>query len=192
MNRRTARGNRLGLIIVGVLLIAAGAFALGRGFGVIPRLPGGAPVLSAPERRMANTADWFWPVAAIVAIVVLLIAVRWLFVQGRSSKIANLRVDGGSAGRTRMPARVVTRAVEQDAAEAAGVLRARATLIGSRARPGLRLDVTADERADWPRMRTDITGRVRHDLRDCLELDRLPTVVRVRMATAGGRNPDLV
>jgi hypothetical protein len=40
-------------------------------------------------------------------------------------------------------------------------------------------------------MRTDITGRVRHDLRDCLELDRLPTVVRVRMATAGGRNPDL-
>jgi len=192
MNRKTARGNRLGLIIVGVLLLAAGAFALGRGLGVLARFPGDEPVLSMAERRMAHGTPWFWWAAAGAAVVVLLLALRWLFVQGRSSKVSTLRMDGGSGGHTRMPSRVATRAVENDAEDTPGVLRARAALVGSRSRPGLRLDLTADERADWPRLRRDVAGRVRDDLCASLELDELPTVVRVRMATRGGRNPELV
>lgn len=191
MNRRTARGNRLGLIIVGVLLLAAGVFVLARGLGMLPGLPAGEPVLSAAERQMAHTRPWFWPVAAIVALVVLLLALRWLIVQGRSAKIGTLRVDAGRDGGTRLPAGAVTRAVERDAREAPGVLRARATLVGSRSRPGLRLDVTTDARADWPRLRGDVTGRVRDDLRDSLELDGLPTIVRLRVAASTGRNPEL-
>lgn len=191
MNRKTARGNRLGLIIVGVLLLAAGAFTLGRGLGVLARFPGDEPVLSMAERRMAHTTGWFWWAAAGVAVVVLLLALRWLFVQGRSSKVSNLRMDGGADGHTRMPSRVATRAVERDAEDTPGVVRARAALVGSRSRPGLRLDLTADERADWPRLRQDVAGRVRDDLRASLELDRLPTVVRLSLAHRGGRNPEL-
>jgi len=187
MNRRTARGNRLGLVIVGVILLAAGAFALGRGLGLIARLPADEPLLSMPERRMAQTTPWFWWAVAVGAVVVVVLAARWLAVQTRSGRVGVLRVDGD----TRMPARVVARAVERDAEETAGVVRARAALVGSRTRPGLRLDLTADERADWPRLRRDVAGRVRDDLAASLELDELPTVVRVRMANRGGRNPEL-
>lgn len=192
MDRRTARGNRLGLIIVGVLLLAAGAFALGRGYGLIARLPGGEQVLSAAERRVASTTPWFWQAAAAVTVVILLLALRWLLVQGRTGKVAALRLDGGRGGRTRMPSRAVTRAVEREAEDVPGVVHARAALVGSRSRPALRLDITADDRADWPRLRADVTGRVRDDLRACLELDELPTVVRIRMTTPGGRDPRLV
>lgn len=191
MNRRTARGNRLGLIIVGVALLAAGAFALVRGLGLIARLPAGEPVLSMAERRMAHTNPWFWWAAAAIAVVVLLLALRWLAVQGRSSKITTLRLDGGPDGDTRMPSRVITRAVEHDVEDTSGIVRAHAALVGSRARPTLRLDLTADDRADWPRLRQDVAGRVRDDLAASLELDRLPTIVRVRMATQRGRDPEL-
>lgn len=191
MNRRTARGNRLGLAIVGVILLAAGAFALARGFGLIARLPAGEPVLSTAERRMAHTTAWFWWAAAGVAVIVLLLALRWLLVQGRSSKINTLRLDAGPDGETRMPSRVVTRAVEHDAEDTPGIVRAHAVLAGSRARPTLRLDLTADDRADWPRLRQDVAGRVRDHLAAGLELDGLPTVVRVRMATQRGRDPEL-
>lgn len=191
MNRRTARGNRLGLVIVGVILLAAGAFALGRGLGLIARLPADEPILSMAERRMAHTTPWFWWAAAAVAIVVLLLALRWLLVQGRSSKINTLRLDGGPDGDTRMPSRVVTRAVEHDVEDTPGIVRAHAALAGSRSRPTLRLDLTADDRADWPRLRQDVAGRIRDDLATSLELDQLPTIVRVRMATQRGRDPEL-
>ena len=191
MNRRTARGNRLGLVIVGVILLAAGAFALVRGLGLATRLPPGEPVVSAAERRMAHTAPWFWWAAAVVAVIVLLLALRWLLVQGRSSRITTLRLDGGADGDTRMPSRAITRAVEHDVTETPGVVRAHAALVGSRSRPTLRLDLTADDRADWPRLRQDVAGRVRDDLAASLELDELPTIVRVRMAAHGGRDPEL-
>lgn len=194
MDRRTARGNRLGLAIVGVLLVAGGGAALARGLGVLPGLPAAQPLLNAAERRFAKDTPWFWYVVAAVAVIIAVLAIRWLLVQTRSGALRVLRVPGASdgnqaaGGRTRMPARAATRAVTDELAAHRSIAHAGAVLTGSPSAPRLRLNVTADQDCDWPRVRETLNGEALTHLRRALELDALPARVHVHLTgTSIGR-----
>ncbi|GAA1094320.1 hypothetical protein NE857_01530 [Nocardiopsis exhalans] len=184
--RRTARGNRQGLALMGVLLLAAGAVVPLLVYGPFPRFAAGsadetlgsvagqaAPLLAAP---------WIPYAVAALAVLAVVAALRWLLVQGRSARVSSLHLAEGDGGRTDVVARAACKALASEISAYPGVRRGRAQLTESPREPCLLLDLVLAEDADpvavWQRCRNEALAR----LRLSLDLDRLPTVLRISVA----------
>ena len=182
MSRRTARGNRLGLALVGAALLLAGVAGLIRGLGWWPGVFGAAQsgVTEQSSRFAAEQGDWFWPVLAAVLVLIGLLALRWLLVQARTGSVRTLRLEQDSRrGTTTVPARVVTAALTADLADGVPLRRVNAGLTGSPTRPRLHLSAALPAGADPVSARARI-GEALWRQRRALEVDRLPTVVTMR------------
>lgn len=182
MNRRTARLNRTGLTIVGVLLLLAGLATLLRALGLMPGILGAAsaPVTAQPVRELAGDQAWFWPVLAIVLIVVALLSLWWLAAQTRTDTIRGVSLESDRRrGNTRLPARAVTTALEDDLAVAGYLRRISATLAGSAVRPRLRLAVSMDPGADPGTALERLRGALDRSRR-ALESPRMPATILLR------------
>ncbi len=76
MNRGRAFGrgiawvNRTGLVVLGLILFAAGAAASARGLGVFGANAARAPLLPSPVSTFAGSTSWFWPAVAAGGVVV--------------------------------------------------------------------------------------------------------------------------
>jgi hypothetical protein len=185
---RTGRGNRYGLTIVGLILTAAGAAALTVGLGVLGTARAHTALLTPAQTRYVHAHGWFWPAVAVLAGVVALAGLRWLFVQTRRDRVGLLSLETDRRrGATRIQSDVATGALEDEVASYPGVTRARAHLTGSPAQPELALTVAAERHADLAGLRTLIhDGAVAH-LRAALEQDRLPTRLTLRLDAARAR-----
>ena len=186
-SRRSARGNRLGLVIVGVVLLAAGLAALAVGRGLLGGGLAATPLLG--DRTNAVLAQQWVPyVAVAVAFVAGFLALRWLMVQGMNDTVGRLYLARDEAGNVEMPESAARGALEQEVADYPGVRRARARLTESGDHPHLRLALTLEDDADvagiWRRVRSEAIT----NLRGALELDQVPAVIRMSM-TAPARNP---
>lgn len=204
MSHHIARVNRIALALVGLVLLVAGAAALARGLGLFgPSLgPSHAPVVSGQVAAYAAGHPWFWPALAVAALVVEVLALRWLLLQGRTDTIryVNLEEDPGR-GATHLSARAAAGALEDDLEEsmrgqrpevglapgertprgrraAARPQRVRATLAGAPGAPRLALAVVLPDEADPAAARQGIQGAVTR-LRQSLETERLPAIVRM-------------
>jgi hypothetical protein len=94
MHRRTALGNRLGLAVVGSVLLLAGAALLLAACGVYGNAPSLDRLYPAAARDWVHdNHDWLWPVTAAAAILVGLVFLRWLLVQLRVDRLRHLRID---------------------------------------------------------------------------------------------------
>ena len=87
MTRHTARVSRAGLILTGLILLAGGGAALARSLGAFPTVLGRstAPLLSHAQTRYPTGHAWVWPVAAVAAAVIALLALWWLAAQTRTT-----------------------------------------------------------------------------------------------------------
>ncbi|MFE3462014.1 alkaline shock response membrane anchor protein AmaP [Nocardiopsis aegyptia] len=186
-NRRSARGNRIGLALVGGVLLAGGlaALALGRGlFGA--DLAGGALLGSAAMEVLGR--QWVPYAAVALSFVAAFLALRWLLAQGMNDTLGRLVLEQGPEGRVEISESVARGALEQEVAEYPGVRRARARLTESSDEPHLRLALTLEDDADvagvWRRVRSEALA----NLRRTLEQERVPAVVRMSM-TAPAKNP---
>lgn len=181
--RRTARGNRWGLALVGLVLAAVGGGALAVGLEAFGAGAAGTPLGAGPEAAGLPSPGWLPYAVAAVAVVVALLALRWLFVQGRVDRVRRLMVEPeAGAGRSELASGAAQGAVEEAVGALPGVRRARARLQGSERTPRLRLDVVVDDDADVAEVWSRVRGESLTDLRGALEVDRLPTVVRISMA----------
>ncbi|KIH99919.1 hypothetical protein LP52_04720 [Streptomonospora alba] len=186
--RRTARGNRWGLALVGAVLVAAGALALAAGSG----LPGRWIAIAEPASWVegAGGSGTLLSVGVVVAAVLIgLLALRWMLAQGRGDTVRRLAVEPESAGgTTEISAAAAQDVFEDEVGAYAGVRRARARMTDSVRAPRLRLDLTVDDDADvaalWRRVRSEAL----EDLRSALDLERLPAVLRLATA-APPKNP---
>ncbi|GHC73118.1 hypothetical protein GCM10007079_06770 [Nocardiopsis terrae] len=184
--RRTARGNRQGLALVGVLLLAAGSAVPLLVHGPFHLLasgsPGQAPRTAGERIAPLLAAPWVPYAAAVLSVGVVLLALRWLLVQGRSARVPELRLDEGDRGRTDVLARAACKALTREVVKYPGVYRGRAQLTESPREPCLLVDLVLTEDADpvavWQRCRDDALAR----LRLSLDLDRLPTVLRISVS----------
>jgi len=189
--RRTARGNRVGLALTGLPLLLCGAAGLAAGTGLLGDGVAAAPIGGSGAGPLAPALSWPWTphVAAAVALAVTVLAVRWLLVQGRSNRTRHLRLGEDTvAGRTGVPASAAADAVVAQVCGDPRVRSARARFTESSREPRLWLDLELTEGADpvdaWRGCRD---GAVT-SLRDSLELERLPTVVRMSVSgRPGGR-----
>lgn len=185
--RRSARGNRWGLVTVGTVLLAVGLGSLGAGHGLFGAEPADS-VLLGPSAQEVLGLRWTPYVAVAVAFTAAFLALRWLLAQGLNDTVGHLVLERGRAGRVEMAENVARGALEQEVSAYPGVRRARARLTESADAPHLRLALTLDEDADvagvWRRIRAEALA----NLRRTLDLDRLPAVVRMSM-TAPAKNP---
>ncbi|MDT0301580.1 Asp23/Gls24 family envelope stress response protein [Streptomonospora wellingtoniae] len=186
--RRTSRGNRCGLVLVGTVLAAAGALALAAGSGLLGRRLADADVGSLPSGAAGTGTLLSYGVVA-VSVLAGLLALRWMIVQGRSDAVGRLVVEPDSGrGATEMSAGAARGAFEEAVAAYDGVRRARARVTDSALTPHLRLDLTLADDADvadlWRRVRSEVLA----DLRTALDRDGLPTVVRMS-TTAPPKRP---
>ena len=182
MSRRTARGNRIGMIVIGLVLLAAGAAALARGLAIRPALlgPAHAAVIDEQTRRYASSHSWFWPALAAIAVVVALLALRWLAVQTRSDAIRHIGLEPDPRhGVTRLSAGAATAALEDDLSASSYVQRVNATVTGAPTTPQLALTVTLPTHAD-PALASQRIHQALARFRQALETEHLTATVRIR------------
>jgi hypothetical protein len=165
-------GNRIGLAVVGALLLLAAAYMWLRGKGKLPGLPPRAKVL--PDRTAEAIADQPWALwaAALGMVLLALVTLRWLLIclgWGRR---------GFRSGTGTAMLCVGLKDVE-------GLSRAGVRVVGDGVR--LRVAVTCPPSADVGAMAgkldRDIVGRIRREVCD----DEIGTIVRLHVRRQSAR-----
>ncbi|WP_410599673.1 alkaline shock response membrane anchor protein AmaP [Amycolatopsis sp. lyj-90] len=181
---RPARLNRTVLALFGLVLIAAGAFALLTHFGTVT-------VLRPESALVAGTSQpptWTLYVTAAAAVVLGLFLLRWLIAQlTRKPKTHTWHFETDpAAGRTELAASTAIEPFVAEVTTYPGVHAAHATLAGTRDTPAVALVISAEQDGDL----TDIRHRIDTDglprLRRALDLDTLPATVEFRFSTKTG------
>ncbi|BBG05282.1 MULTISPECIES: hypothetical protein [Pseudonocardia] len=154
-----ARLNRSLLLLIGLVLLIAGAAGLAFGSGslrsLLPGLDPSAPLLPGA----LDPPAWVPWVTLAAAVVVGLLALRWLLAQARRRPrtsdwtLPAAQVAGRDAGITRLHSDHAAAALAADVESYDGVQRAAAVLVGDRTRPVVHLDVTAETGADLATLR---------------------------------------
>ena len=183
------RTNRTMMLVFALLLIAVG---LDAGAASI----GGYGTGAAHSHLMANPTGhfigangiWLWPVAAVAALIVALIALRWLiallFSTDRSGDL--LIRSGSGAGRTTLASGALTDAVAEEIEGYRGVNSARARLIGNREDPELVVTAGLEQTADFAGLRQRIETEALTHARQALGDMALPTQLELTISTKRG------
>ncbi len=89
-------------------------------------------MIDEQTRRYATGHSWFWPALATIAVLVALLALRWLAVQTRSDTIGHIGLESDPRhGVTRLSAGAATGALEDDLSASSYVQRVNATVTGA-------------------------------------------------------------
>ena len=187
MSSKTARGNRIGLAVVGVLLLAAGGYVLARSLGAFGTEQADAPVYAERSASWIHAQrPWIWITLAAIGVIVALLALRWLLVQLRTDRLGRIAMDTDlaldpdddgdlGAGRTTLPTSALTTAIGQEIDGYPGVRAVTVHVAGRPDRPELRLEVTIDSDADPARIRTRIVDEAIAHAKAALDTEFLPT-----------------
>jgi len=189
VNPRADRGNRTVLTLLGLLFTAAGAMGLALSYGAFGTDRARRRVLTPSVRDFAQrNHGWFWLVVAAAAVILALLALRWLAAQLGSDRVGALALERDTrAGATTLQAGAVTSAVTEEVESYRGVRRASARFVGNPVNPDLVLTVTADERADLGVLRDRIEQQAIPHTRQATGRDTLPVILRLHLASGGGR-----
>jgi hypothetical protein len=179
---RPARLNRGLLVTIGVLLLAAGAFALLTGLGVLHLLSSADALVPAGVRPLS----WTPYVATAAAVVLGLLCLRWLVAQpARRPKTTVWRLENDpDRGSTRLAAAAATEPLVTDIEGYHDVTAAVATLTGDPTTPVLHLTVAADAETDLAALRRRIVDHAVARLCEALELTDLDTRIQFQLVGA--------
>jgi hypothetical protein len=187
MNTRVDGLNRVVLAVIGLVLLAAGGLGIATGAGAFSGSSG--RLLPTGVRSFARTSSWFWWVVAAGALVVALLALRWLIDQLRTDRAGSLDLTTDDKdGVTTVHSGALTDAVADEAEAVRGVTRASAQL---RDRRGRRLLLAVDlaDHADIAAVRQALEGHVVAHARQAVDDPALPVEIELRQgrASAGDR-----
>jgi hypothetical protein len=180
------RTNRIMMLLFAVLLIAVGLDAGAASVGVYGTATAHGHLMANPTGRFIGTNGvWLWPVAAAAALIVALLALRWLiallFSTDRSGDL--LIRSGSGAGRTTLASGALTDAVVEEIEGYRGVNAARARLIGNRDDPELVVTAALEESADFTALRQRIETEALTHARHALGNMALPTQLNLTIST---------
>lgn len=189
MTRRPDRLNSVVLTLLGLLLLAGGAYGLARGYGAFGDGPASEPVLGQATRDyVSRNESWFWPVAAVVSLGVAWLGLKWLLSQIGTARVSHLPVRSEGAGTTELHAAGAAAALARDVEDYAGVRWARARFVSDGSSP--EVDVTAEvhDDSDLVSMRKRIDEHALPRLRSALELGDVRPRVHLRLAEPSRRS----
>jgi hypothetical protein len=177
------RTNRVMLVLFALVLTAAGVAGALAGFGGFGEAIKHQELVSGQVvDYFGRHGDWLWPAIAAGAVLIALLALRWLLALLFSTdRAGDLPLAGDrTAGRTTLSAAALTDAVAAEVNDYPGVHAAHARLIGDPTAPTLVLTATVEERADLPALRRRIEANAIQHARQALDNPDLP--VRLDLA----------
>jgi len=188
MRRGPDRLNTTVLTVLALLLIAAGAYGLARGYGAFGDDQALDPVLTGDVREfVADNADWFWPVAAVASLLLSWLGLRWLLAQLGPPAVSRLPVPADGPGHTELQASGAAAALARDIEDYAGVRGARARIVSDHPSPEVEITVDVHDDADLPALRRRIEEHALERFRTALEISELRPTVHLRLADRAGR-----
>jgi hypothetical protein len=190
MTRRTARVSRTGLVIIGLILLLGAGAVLARSLNASTPVLGNphAPLLTHGQVQYPTNNSWVWPVVAAASFLIAVLALWWMAAQTRTRAVRRMPLEPDRVhGTTALRADAATGAMTDELESQPSIRAADALLHGSSTTPGLRLGVTAENRADPRLVRAGIENEALPHLRGALELDKIPTVVRLQFSRAFDR-----
>lgn len=160
------RTNRAVLVFFALVLIAGGLLAALTSFGAFGAAAARARLFDNPVGVYVGLhGAWMWPLIALAAAALAVLALRWLTVLLFSTDRANdirIRADGGT-GHTTLLAAALTEAVAEEVQTYPGVHSAKARLIGDATDPELVIETNIEQSADLSALRRRIeTNAVAH------------------------------
>ena len=172
------RLNRVLVALLGLLLLTGGVLALVRSFGGFGARLADDRLLTEGQTRFTEDNAWVWIVVAAVAVLLALLALRWLLAQLRSDRSGTMDLEPDPRkGATTLHPSALTTAVCQEIESYRGVRSARARLLHDDRHPDLVLDVDLDDRADIAATRARIETDALAHARTGLGLSQLPTTL---------------
>ena len=184
---RPARLNRALLAVLGLLTLTAGAFVLLAGTGILRAV---LPIQSDGPILATVTAPppWVPWVGAAVAVVVGLLALRWLIAQTiRRPRTGTWQLaPDTSAGTTHIGSDTAVAPLAEEITDYPGVRSATARLTGPRRQPRLYLRVSTDERADISDLRSRIDTEAIPRLVQALDIPELRADLLLRLDASPG------
>jgi hypothetical protein len=191
MTRHTARVSRTGLLIIGLILLLGAGAVLARALNASTSVLGSssAPLLTRTQVQYPTQHSWVWPVVAAVSAIIAVLALWWMAAQTSTKTVRRLPMEPDRVhGTTVLRADAATGAITDELEAYPNIRSADAALRGSRRNPGLRLDVTAENRADPATLRRSIETEAIPHLRTALERETIPTVMRLQFSRAFDRH----
>jgi hypothetical protein len=180
------RTNRTMLLLFALLLIAVGLDAGAASIGAYGTHTQHSLLMANPTAHfIGSNGAWLWPVAAVAALIIALLALRWLlallFSTDRSGDLAIQSSSG--AGRTTLANGALTDAVVGEIEGYRGVNSARARLIGDAEDPELVVTAGLEESADFTALRQRIETEALTHARQALGNMALPTQLDLTITT---------
>ncbi|WP_375482036.1 alkaline shock response membrane anchor protein AmaP [uncultured Jatrophihabitans sp.] len=183
------RTNRAALIVFALVLIAGAGAGIAASWGVFGRtFQHHALTDNSVSHYVGRHGIWLWWAAAGVALVVVLLALRWLLALLFSTdRSGDLNVaSGGGSGRTSLSSSALTEAVAEETESMSGVESAKARLIGDPDDPELVLEARIRHDADLAGLHTRIVeGPIAH-ARTATGRDDLPVRLDLKVSAANG------
>ncbi|MGW4057608.1 alkaline shock response membrane anchor protein AmaP [Amycolatopsis sp. NPDC004747] len=181
---RPARLNRTLLTLIGLLLLAAGGFAVATHFGKLRLLAADTPLVPGTARP----PGWVWYVVAASAVIAGLLLLRWLAAQlARTPKTHTWRFGTEpDRGTTELAPGTAVEPFLAEVRTYPGVHAAHATLTGSRDAPALVLVLGAEQDGELSTIRNRLDTHGLPRLRQALDLDTLPVTIEFRFTTSTG------
>lgn len=179
MGSRADRLNRILLTLLALVLLAAGTTGLLFGLGAFGRDRTSDLVLSSEvEEFVVGQAEWFWPLVAVVFVLLGVLALRWLLQQVRTDRLGDIDLtEHRNRGETRVDAAAVTDALVEATQRCAGVDSAAARIVRVRGVDRVVLGVRLADRADIAEVRRLLATGPLTDLRHVLGESTCPDVV---------------
>lgn len=188
MRRGPDRLNATLLTLLALVLVGVGVYGLARGYGAFGDTPATDPVLGDDTRDfVSRNADWFWPLAAVLALLLAWLGLRWLLAQIATPAVPRLPVRADGPGRTELSTSGATAALARDIEDYDGVRGARARLVSDHPSPEVEITVDVHDDADVPALRRRIEEHALTRFQSALELQELRSKVHVRLAERAGR-----
>ena len=188
MRRGPDRLNSTVLTLLALVLLAVGGYGLARGYGAFGDAQAADPILGDDVRDfVSRNANWFWPLAAVLSLLVAWLGLRWLLAQFSTPAVSRLPVRADGPGHTELVASGATAALARDIEDYPGVRSARARLVSDHPSPEVEVTVDVHDDADVPGIRRRIEEHALARFRSALELQELRSQVHVRLAERAGR-----
>ena len=179
------RLNRSILLLIALVVIALGAAGLCASVGVFGSGFEHHPLLNnGPAHFVGRNGGWIWPVAAFVAVLFGLLALRWLTAQSSSERAGSVKVrTPAGAGTSTLRSAALTTAIEQQVGAYRGVTSVKAAVRGNRGQERLHVSVTVYDQVEFAALRTRIEGEAVSAARTALGAPTMPVHVAYDMTT---------
>ena len=189
MRRGPDRLNSAVLTLLALVLLGVGGYGLARGYGAFGDTRADDPLLSDDVRDfVTRNSDWFWPLAAVVSLLVAWLGLRWLLAQLTTATVSHLPVRADGPGHTELVGSGATSALARDIEDYPGVARASARLVGDHPVPEVSVNVDVHDDADIAAVRRRIEEHALVRFRTALELTTLRSQIHIRLADRAGRS----